>query len=114
MPEASKSIQSAPIDTAVSGDNTIVGAVAGKKIRVLSYVLVGGGAVNARWKSGANNRSGPLPLAANSSVAPPAGSAFLFETNAGEALILNLSAAVQVSGHVSYAVVTPPVAPTAL
>ena len=61
-------------------------------------------AVNAKWKDGAstdltgdNNlgiREGYAP-----SVTPPA---FLLETSAGNALILNLSAAVAVDGWVAY------------
>lgn len=92
----------ASIDTATSGDNTIVAAVTTKKIRVLSVSLVCSAAVAVRWKSAAaTNVSGAMSFAANGGYS--AESQFgLLETTAGEALVLNLSVAQQVSGHVSY------------
>lgn len=98
----------AKVDTSTSGDNTIVAAEAGRKIKLLSYVLVADGAVFVRWKSGAStNLSGRLSLAANGgAVAPPANpdAGPWLETSAGEALVLNLSGAVEVGGHISYVV----------
>lgn len=96
----------ASVDVAASGDNTIVAADATKKIKVLSYSLVCGGTVNVRWKSGAaSNLSGAMPFVVNtgisSPVATPAGG-HLMETAVNNALVLNLSAAIQVSGHLSY------------
>lgn len=97
-------LQFGSIDTASSGDNTLVLAAAGKKVRVFSYVFVASGAVAVRWKSGANNKSGAMALAANGGIAMPATRDFgeVLATNAGEALILNLGGAVQVSGHFTY------------
>lgn len=98
-----KTLLFASIDTATSGDNTLVAADASNKIKLVSYVLVASGAVSVRWKAGTTNKSGAMALAANggiSAVGQP--SAHLLETAVNEALILNLSAAVQVSGHISY------------
>lgn len=100
-------IKSAPIAVSSSGDNTIVTAVAGKKIRVLGYVLVANAAVNTKWKSGAGtDKTGLLYNAANGGVSAPVvgdpSEVFWFETAAGEALVLNLSGAVAVGGHVVY------------
>lgn len=99
--------QSAIIDTASSGDNTIVSAVSNKRIKVLSYFIVTGGAVDCRWKSGSStNLSGAMPFVANTGIASGEGDkqsdSPLLYTAIGEALVLNLSDAVQVSGHVSY------------
>lgn len=97
----------ASIDCSSSGDNTIVGADATHKITVVSYLLVVTSAVSVRWKSGAGtNKSGAVPIAANGGVAI-AGSAQspLLETAVNAALVLNLSGATQVSGHLSYTLV---------
>lgn len=100
-------IKSAAIAASSSGDNTVVAAVTGKKIRVLGYVLVANAAVNTKWKSGAStDKTGLLYNAANggvsASVVADPGEVFWFETTSGEALVLNLSAAVAVGGHVVY------------
>ena len=90
-----------PVTASSSGDNPIVTAVTGKKIRVLSYVLSSSGSVNAKWRSGTTDISGLIYTAAttNASSTAPLG---LFETAAGQALNLNLSAAVPMGGHLTY------------
>lgn len=97
------------IDRATSGDGSAVIAApgAGFCVRVLSYTMVGGGAVNATWKSGATAKSGAIPLAANTGASPPGnpdGGARQFQGGDNEAIFLNLSGAVQVSGHGTYQV----------
>jgi len=101
----SKTYKTAKIDHGTSGDNTIVAAVAGKKIKVYAVVLVVSGAVNCKWKSGSNDISGDMNFNGkgegySQSVSPPA--FLLVNTNVNEALILNLSAAVAVDGYVCY------------
>lgn len=95
----------AVIDTAVSGDNTIVAADAARKIKVMSYVVVADAALVVRWKSGAaTSLSGAMSLAANGGVATaaaPPGS-WLMETAAAQALVLNLGAAIGARGHIAY------------
>lgn len=105
-------MQSLKIAHADNGDNTILAAQgAGKVIRVLAYVLVGAGTVAAKWKSGAStDLTGPMSLvAASNLVAPPCISPGIrpayFETAANEALVLNLSGAVAVNGHILYEVI---------
>lgn len=102
----------AKIDTATSGDNTIVAAIPNREIRVINYTTIASGDVAIRWKSGASTAlSGAMALAANGGAAPsgtgqsPSGHIGLFETAPGEALVLNLSAAVQVSGHLAYQII---------
>lgn len=98
----------ASISTSASGDTTIVAAQPGRKIRVLNYTVIAAGDVSIRWKSGSNNITGAMALATNGGAAPsgtgqsPSGHIGLFETNVGEALILNLSAAIAVGGHLAY------------
>ena len=93
----------ASVDVATLGDNTLVTAVPAKQLRVLAYILVAAGAVAVRWKSGAaTNLSGAMALAANGGIAATFVPVGLFQTVAGDALVLNLSAAVQVSGHLVY------------
>lgn len=92
------------IDNASNGDNTLVAAVTGKKIRVLSIVLISTGAVTVRFESGASGTalSGQMALAANvgfSSGYSPVGH---FETAAGELLNLELSGATSVDGFLTY------------
>jgi hypothetical protein len=95
----------AAISAAASGDNTILVAVTGKRLCVLGIFLMAAGAVNATVKSNTTALSGAIPLAANGGfvVPPPANPEMdWLETNAGEALVLTLSGAVQVSGFITY------------
>lgn len=99
-------VQSAPINIASSGNNTIVSAVTGKKIIVFTYVTVCAGAVSVRWQSsGGTILDGPCAFAANGGAAPPMAECGHFETLAGEGLVINLGGAIQVGGHVVYGLV---------
>lgn len=99
-----KEIKFAVIDSASAGDNTIVAAVTGKKIVVLSYALVSAGATTARFESGAGGTAltGQMTLAASTVLSCGFNEAGWFETAAGALLNLELSAAVSVDGHLSY------------
>ena len=92
------------IDAATSGDNTIVAAVAGKKIRVLSGVLISSGTVNARFESGASGTAltGQMSLIANVGFQIPPCLWGNFETAASALLNLELSAAISVGGWITY------------
>jgi hypothetical protein len=92
----------ASISHASSGDNAIVAAVAGKRIRVLSYAIVGAGAVSAKFRSGTTDITGAMAFGANGGIAMPFNPVGYFETAAGAALNVNLSGAVAVAGHVTY------------
>lgn len=100
--------QYAAIDAESSGDNTLVAAVAGKKIRVLSAVLVATAAVNAFFQSAADGDalSGLMVFAAaGQTLTLPFNPAGWFETAAGELLNLNISGAVSVDGALTYVLV---------
>lgn len=100
----------AKIDTATIGANTIIPGVPGRNIRVVSYLLMAAGAVNVTWVSGSSgNLSGALPMATGTVIPMTPGSPIggtqtgVMETlTAGDALILNLSAGAQISGHLTY------------
>jgi uncharacterized surface anchored protein len=97
----------APIAASSSGDNTVVAAVTGKKIRVKAYAMTNGAASvqNVKWRSGTTDITGLFystaigPIVVHD-MAP--GNEFYFETAAGAALNLNLSAATAVGGSVQY------------
>jgi hypothetical protein len=97
----------AVIAASSSGDNTIVAAVTGKKIRVKAWALTNGAASvqNVKWRSGTTDLTGLFystaigPIAVHD-MAP--GAEFYFETAVGAALNLNLSAATAVGGSVQY------------
>ncbi len=102
----------AAISASSSGDNTIVAAVGNRKIRVMNYTLIAAGDVSVTWKSGSTAISGAMALTTNGGMAPSAGSAGtngldgVLETAGGSALVLNLSAAVSVGGHIRYEVLS--------
>ena len=98
----------AVIACSAAGNNEIVAATVGKKIRVLCYNFMGNGAVNAKWTATSGDLTGLsyLDAAGKGKVVPfcPIG---WFETEEGEALNLNLSGAVAVGGELVYVLVTP-------
>ncbi len=98
--------KSVALNVAASGDNTIIAAPgAGQRIKVYAILLTVGGTVNARWESGTGGTAltGITELQAREgyaiSVQPPA---FLFECAVNALLNLELSAAVNADGLVSY------------
>ncbi len=94
----------AAIDAALSGDNTLVAAVAAKKIRVLSLMMVSAGTVTTRFEDGASGTalSGQMNLVANSGFTLPFNPVGWFETTANTLLNLELSGAVSVDGMLVY------------
>lgn len=93
-------IKRAVINEATLGDRTIVAAVSGKKLVVVNLVVeFTSGAVAVTWKSATTAISGVMP----SSYQARDADAGILETAVGAALVLNLSAAADVDGHLSYA-----------
>lgn len=94
----------AVISGATSGNNTLVAAVTSKKIRVLSYTIVAAGDVDVRFEDGAGGTAltGVMSLTTNSGVSVAFSPVGHFETTANTLLNMELSAAVQVSGHLAY------------
>jgi len=103
--DSSQRLKRAVIDNASIGDNTLIAAVTGRKLRVYQMVLISSGTTTVRFESGAGGTAltGQLNLIANvgfSSGWCPGGH---FETLLGELLNLELSAAVSVDGWLIYA-----------
>lgn len=87
-----------------SGVTTLVAAVAEKKLRVTSLALVANAAVNVKFQSHVvpTDLTGLFYLAANGGFILPPSPDGWFVTLAGEALDINLSAAVAVGGVLGY------------
>lgn len=92
-----------------SGDNTVLAAVAGKKIVVEAYEVSASAAVNVKWKDGAStDKTGLLYLAAAGSSTDADATDVehdedeLWTGTTNTALILNLSGAVAVGGWARY------------
>ena len=97
-------IKYAKISAASSGDNTLVAAVASKRIRVLDVLIVATDAVTVSFESDASGTAltGDISLAANGGFAPGFDLHGHFQTVAGELLNLELGGAVQVDGWLTY------------
>jgi hypothetical protein len=94
----------AVISAGTSGNNTIVAAVANKKIRVLALTLSFSDAVNAKFQSGASgtDKTGLFYGTTNTQIVLPYNKLGWFETAASALLNLNLSGAVPVGGCLTY------------
>ena len=91
------------IDTATSGTEELVAAVASKKLRVTNYTAVAAGAVTLKFEDEDGTAlTGAMALAANGDRESHSDDFGLFETPVGKGLHTNLGGAVQVSGHLGY------------
>lgn len=84
------------------GATAVVAAVTSKKIRVLSYVLVASGDNLVKFQSGATDVTGSMPFTTNSGASAGFSPVGHFETAVTTALNINLTAALGVSGHLTY------------
>lgn len=108
------SVQVAQVSRSSSGDGTaVVAGVANKRIRVVGFALTAVGAVVASWKASAgapdqDRLVSPMPMIAGQAqwlIGDQTLSESVLELPAGAGLMLNLDAAVAVSGAVFYALV---------
>lgn len=99
-------VQYAPINANTSGNTTVVAAVAGKSIYIISMEFLCAGAVTVEWQSEAGGAviSKGQAFPANGGKVLPFNPAAWGATAAGALLNINLSAAVQVSGSIQYVV----------
>ncbi len=97
-------IQHGVIIASAQNSNEVHAAVAGKQILVLAYTLMANGTVNAKFLSAATVISGRKFLIANTGLVAGPNKYGWFETAAGEALNLHLSAGVEVEGEYDYIV----------
>jgi hypothetical protein len=94
----------ATFTTSSSGQTTVVAAVTSKKIRVLRWRVTSNGTTNIKWQSHVTptDISGLSYLTQFKDVGGGYCPVGHFETVAGEALDINNSAAVAISGEISY------------
>lgn len=103
-------VQVAKIDAASAGNNTLVAAVTGKKIRVTAITIVCAADVAITFQDGAGGTglTGAMSFKANGGMdvdrTPPN---FFCETSAGNLLNMSLGGAVQVSGTLNYVTYVP-------
>lgn len=92
------------IDTAASGNTTIVAAVTSRIIRVYSVTLISAGSVIVKFQdgTGGTDLTGPLTLSTSTGFAPGWNPVGHFQTSSGTLLNINLSAAIQVGGWLIY------------
>ena len=83
--------------------STIVSAVAGRQIEVLSYTLVADAATTVTWKSGSTAISGGMTFGATGGASANDDQAML-RTNIGEALNITNTVG-NLNGHITYRVV---------
>jgi hypothetical protein len=98
----------ADINDALSGDNSIIAAqAAGKRIAVWAILIVSDGTVDVRWEDGTGGTAftGQVPLQAREGYSISAGGLVpLFVGTAATLLNLELSAAINVHGFVSWTI----------
>lgn len=95
----------APVSAASNGDNVVVSATGGKKIRVISGAIVASGSVNVQFLDGTPGGgalTGVMNFVSNSGVQIPYAPSGNFQTSVGNALVLNLSGAILVGGWITY------------
>jgi hypothetical protein len=96
------------IDLSASGDGVIATGIAGKKFRVITYVICSTVNCLVTFKSGTTALTGPMAIGAYSNIFNgntdliPAGLIGVLETAVGEDLVLNLSTNSVVGGHILY------------
>lgn len=98
-------VKRAIIDAASSGDNTLVAAVTGKKIRVLSaFFTMTGTAVTIRFESAAGGTAltGQMTPSQGQTITLPHNPHGWFQTLSGELLNLELGGAQSVDGALTY------------
>ena len=100
---ATQDITSVPINFATAGDHELVAGQAGKKIKVTSLTFTVAGETNITMYGGATAITGPMDFGGTNEprgIVIPHGYV-PYEVATGQALIVNSSAAVQVSGYVT-------------
>jgi hypothetical protein len=97
----------AAIAASGSGNNTLVAAVPGSRIRVLSIWIIAAGSVTVQFQDGAGgtNLSGAVPLNTNTGFVLPLNEHGWFQTTAGNLLNASLGSAVAIAGSLSYVLV---------
>ena len=91
----------APINATNSGNTQVVGAVSGKRIRVIAFAVIANATVNIKFQSGTTDITGSMRVVEGGGIAH-AYDGGLFQTAVGQPLNINLSANATVGGYVVY------------
>jgi hypothetical protein len=94
------------IDVRAVGDTTLIPGVPGTTIRLSKVVLTAGGAAVVTLKEGRRDNSGGLRVVMNGHLVLMFESDLPLALPAGQPLVLNLHAAIRVTGFVEYTQVT--------
>jgi mRNA-degrading endonuclease HigB of HigAB toxin-antitoxin module len=94
-------VQYAPINATTSGDTQIVGAVSGKRIRVIAYAVIASATVSIKFRSGTTDITGSMRVVEGGGIAH-AYDGGLFQTAVNQPLNINLSNNATVGGYVVY------------
>lgn len=93
----------ASLNAAAAGDNTLIAGTAAQTVRVFRLFLVCAGAVNIKFKDGAGtDLTAAMTMTASGAMVLDFSGEPWFITSASNGFVLNLSAAVQVSGRIYY------------
>jgi hypothetical protein len=101
LPVAYGTVQYASISATSSGSTQVVGAVSGKRIRVIAFAVIASATVNIKFQSGTTDITGTMRLVEGGGIAH-AYDGGLFQTAVGQALNINLSTNATVGGYVIY------------
>lgn len=97
----------AELNATSSGDNTVLAGFTGKKIRITAVTFVCSSAVGVQWQSAATVKITAMPFAANGGMdTQRIWPNFFVETDAGDALVVNLSTVANVRGSLNYYLVS--------
>jgi len=91
----------APINATNSGNTQVVGAISGKRIRVIAFAVIASATVNIKFQSGTSDITGSMRVVEGGGIAH-AYDGGLFQTAVGQALNINLSTNATVGGYVVY------------
>ena len=94
-------VQYATINATTSGNTQVVGAVSGKRIRVIAYAVIANATVSIKFQSGTTDITGSMRVVEGGGIAH-AYDGGLFQTAVGQALNINLSSNATVGGYVVY------------
>lgn len=102
-PQNGSPLQAAVINTTSTGNNTLISAATNQIIRVFKIFFVVGGTTNITMQDGASTAlTGAMPFVANGAFVLDNSGTPWFTSSAGNAIVLNQSGAVQISGAVYY------------
>lgn len=104
QPTATAFLTQIGVNQTTAGDLTIIPGVAGKTIRVYRVFLMSAVSGSLTPKDGATVFCGPLPFAANGGLIMDFDGEPWFTCTPGNAFVINMSVAGQLSGRVGYTV----------